>query len=189
MKQKPIQCPCCQQQKEEKNYRQILSLFPFQGAIRDINSGHYYIDNRLYQWACDQCLKTGKAILGDPKKQYYTFSSPLDAASPYLAYFDQNRRCRQCDTKFAFPKEEQLYWYEELKFVVYSEPKQCPSCRKSIREAKALNQELSELLQNGTPYSVAALNRIATIYKLMGNDEKTTAFQRKAEKLERKLNK
>lgn len=186
---KNINCPCCQEQKERKDYQRVLSLFPFQGAIRDINSEQYYIDNRLYQWACDHCLKQGKAILGKPKKQYHTFFSPMDAASPYLAYFDQNRRCTQCDTKFLFSKEEQQHWYETLKFVVYAQPKQCPSCRKDIREAKALNKELSELLQDSTPKTISDLERIATIYSLMGNEQKAKTYQNKAKKMQGLSNK
>lgn len=187
MNSKTIQCPCCQQQKEGKNYQRVLSLFPFQGAMRDINSEQYYVDNRLYQWACDRCLKQGKAILGNPKKQYHTFSSPVDTASPYLAYFDQNRHCTQCGVKFTFSKEEQLYWYETLRFVVYSQPKQCPLCRKNIREIKALNKELSMLLQGGTPKTMSDLERIATIYSLMGNEQKAKKYQNKVKKTHRSI--
>lgn len=189
MNSRSIQCPCCKRQKKEKEYRKVLSLFPFEGAIRDMNSNRYYIDKRLYQWACDACIQSGLALMANPKKQYHTFFSPEDTAPPYLSYYDQNRRCQQCDVKFTFTKEEQIHWYEQLKFVVYAQPKHCLNCRKEIRKTKDLNSELSNLLKEGTPSDLESLERIAQIYAQMGNEEKAKVYQNRVIKLKAKSHK
>lgn len=160
-----------------------MALFPFDGAMRHSETGTYYLSPSMYKYACDQCLDSKRALIGNPKKQFYTFSHPVDTASPFLAYINQTKRCLQCKKKFSFSKEEQKHWYEELQFVVYSHPKHCLDCRKDIRTAKDLNTELSDLLKNGTPKNVDALNRISVIYEQMGNEEKAKAFRRAAERL------
>ena len=82
--------------------------------------------------------------------------------------------------EFIFSGEEQRFWYEELYFYVKSVPKACNACRKEIRDAKALNQELSELLHDGEPGEQDKLLRIADIYRALGKEEKMKYFQARA---------
>ncbi|WP_165422817.1 zinc-ribbon domain containing protein [Ktedonosporobacter rubrisoli] len=95
------------------------------------------------QWACEECLKAGRAIEGQPWNQ--TFCD----YEPYLAYFDRTVTCQDCLNPFVFQAREQLYWYERLKFYVQSFPKHCLSCRRKRRAKRramqALQKESSQL--------------------------------------------
>ena len=86
-----------------------------------------------FQWACDGCLRSGKAIIAHPEKQ--TFCS----RPPFLAYFDSEKICNTCKQVFLFWAKEQVFWYETLKFWVQSKAKNCPTCRKKARERKNQN--------------------------------------------------
>lgn len=90
------------------------------------------IKTNHFQWACDHCIDNNIAIEAKIEKQTFC-NNP-----PYLAYVDIDKICQTCDSKFKFTKEEQKYWYEELKFWVQSTPKNCKECRKVIRK-KNLN--------------------------------------------------
>ena len=61
---------------------------------------------------------------------------------PRYWYADATIKCLQCKVNFVFSKEEQKYWYEELKFWVDSFPNKCPSCKKN---EKRLHNEFSYL--------------------------------------------
>lgn len=176
-------CHCCQKMVGEKQMKRVAGLFPFEGAHRvqgKSNAASILAFTELYKWACDDCLETKRALLGNPKKQFFTFKYPWDTAFPYLTYQDRNFTCRDCESSFVFSKEEQQHWYEELKFVVYSKPVRCPECRKKKREEKNLNTELSELLKDGKPEDRKALLRIAEIYEIMGKPEKVKAYRKAA---------
>lgn len=95
------------------------------GEFQDSHSKHEKI-----HWACDNCLKNGKALLADPTKQTF-----VDFV-PYYGYFDLPFVCDTCGKDFVFPALEQRYWYENLKFWVQSKPKNCADCRRKKREAK-----------------------------------------------------
>ncbi|MEM6737915.1 MAG: zinc-ribbon domain containing protein [Bacteroidota bacterium] len=185
-----INCPCCKKRIERKKLKQVCSLFPFKGGMVGKNQdplGFFltiaskYPDT--YQWACDDCIKSERAILANPNKQYYSFTHPMDTGNPYLAYFDKGFTCQTCQKKVVFSKEEQQYWYEDLSFVIYAKPVNCKTCRKEIRTARNLNTELSELLKNGIPKEKEKLLRISEIYKVMGNKEKMKKFLHAANKL------
>lgn len=185
-----IKCPSCHEQKEKDKLTEVEKLLPFEGTmnvdrlgylqtfIMIVNEYHSY-----YQWACDDCIKNGKAIPGDPKKQFYTFTYPWDVAKPYLAYFDKTYSCCDCKTEFVFSKEEQQFWYEGLSFIVYSEPKRCTACRKKHRDEKNLHKELSDLLRHGKPTSREQMLRISEIYGRMGKEEKMKKYRTEAKKL------
>ncbi len=185
-------CPCCKKTKDKSKIQRTIQLFPFNGAFKATEQSwtdsflqvtNNYKD--LYQWACDTCLKDGSAILGKPAKQNYTFKSPMDTAAPFLAYFDKRYTCQQCKDKFVFTKSEQQYWFEGLQFVVYSKPIHCTTCRKEVRGMKKLNTELSNLLKDGPPKTVAALEQVAAIYKEMGATEKEKMYLALAKKKKR----
>jgi hypothetical protein len=73
-------------------------------------------------WACDACIRERRAITANPSAQRW-----MDC-EPYLAYFDEERECRDCKGTFTFPKEKQHHWYEVLRFWVWSRPVRCPAC-------------------------------------------------------------
>ncbi len=171
-------CSICNGSIRQKNIQLIGSLFPFNGAM-DVNNWGFiatflgvvkaYPD--FYQWACDDCINSEKAILADPKKQNYSVGG-----RPYLAYYDLQRTCRSCGDDFLFSKEEQRFWYEELEFYVDSKPIHCKPCNKKIKASKNLNTELSDLLKEGKPSSKEQLLRIADIYQEMGKEAKMKSY-------------
>ncbi|MCH2174573.1 MAG: zinc-ribbon domain-containing protein [Lentisphaeria bacterium] len=83
---------------------------------------------------------------------HYTYSSPnvikvnynfplkadLDRQSesviPLENYYDCTVKCEYCKTNFEFTREEQKYWYEDLKFNLSSFPRLCKSCKKIEKE-------------------------------------------------------
>lgn len=178
-----ITCPCCKKKVEKKKLTQVGSRLPFTGFM--LIKGGDYLDSLMtvvskypsfYQCACDDCIDTQRAILANPKLQHYSFQHPMDAAAPFLAYFDRGFTCKNCKDKTVFSKEEQQHWYEQLLFVVYSKPIACKKCRKEIRDGKSLNTELSDLLKDGEPKENSKLLRIAGIYKEMGKDDKVKKY-------------
>ncbi|MEZ4777646.1 MAG: zinc-ribbon domain containing protein [Bacteroidia bacterium] len=182
-----LTCPCCHGKVKEKQLTKMLSLFPFNGLTLPTGLPRSKglmetLSRNPSIWACDDCFASGKALLGNPDKQYYTFQSPWDFGFPYLMYINKSLTCETCREHFTFSKEEQLYWYEELQFVVYSKPKNCINCRKQLRYQKSLNTELSAALQNGEPTDPEILLRIAEIYQEMGNTEKMKAYLTAAKK-------
>ena len=52
-----------------------------------------------FEWACDRCLETKKAILASPGLQETPWT-------PNLAYSDTLMHCNECKTEFTFKKEE-----------------------------------------------------------------------------------
>lgn len=189
-----VKCPCCRQKIGRGQLKRLSTLLPFDGMMMIRGKDHVgsfmkvvTYSSILYQWACDDCLDSKKAILANPRKQYHTFNHPMDAASPYLAYFDKRFTCEQCGEPATFSKEEQQYWYEQLRFVVFSRPKFCQACRKEIRAQKALNTELSELLkEEATLSDKVKLLRVAEIYMEMDKPEKAKYYLAMAGKLDKK---
>ena len=185
-----INCPCCKERIESRKLKRIGSLIPYGASIPSM-SKQDHLDSFmmtvskypvLYQWACDDCIDDQKAILANPRKQYYTFKHPMYSWNPFLAYFDRKFKCKVCGNKTVFSKEEQKHWYEELSFVVFSKPTSCEKCRKELRLARNLNTELSELLEDGTPNEKSKLLRLAEIYKEMGKVEKMKKYLNAANK-------
>lgn len=188
-------CPCCKDRVGPAHLHQIARLLPFDGfpmpADGSMSAAEAFLKAarrypELFQWACDDCIREGKAILARPSRQHYTFGYPWATAIPYLAYYDQNLKCRDCEQWYVFSKEEQRHWYEELQFVVYVQNIRCPECRKTLRAAKDLNTELSDLLRDGKPEDPMQLARIGELYQLMGKTEKAKAYSREAERLRKR---
>lgn len=185
-KKPKIKCPCCRQKVGEKNVKTVAGLFPFDGAhgnVGESDAKAIFSFHSFYEWACDDCLETGAALLANPKKQFFKFKYPWDTAFPFLAYRDRSFTCRDCGEPFVFSKTEQQFWYEKMQFVVHSKPVRCPACRKRKRQGRALNTELSNLLKNGKPDDRTSLLRIAEIYSEMGKPEKEKAYRREAERI------
>lgn len=61
-------------------------------------------------------------------------------------YYDVKRRCRDCNRMFIFFAEEQLHWYEVLRFGLDSDCVRCVDCRKSDQHTAHLRQRYESLL-------------------------------------------
>jgi Probable zinc-ribbon domain len=129
--------------------------------------------NKWLTWACEACIKAGRALEAKPWLQTYGYNSPK------FAYLDEVKTCSDCGNEFVFAATEQLFWYETLEFLIYSEPKQCVSCRHKRRKIKQANLEISEMLGSfeGT---IPELLQLADLYTQLGNPAKSLEFLRRA---------
>lgn len=136
------------------------------------------------RWACDSCLSSGAAIVGDYKKQEF-----LDWP-PYLAYVDRSLTCRSCGCKFTFGKEEQVYWYETLGFWVQSSAVNCKSCRKSLREARdayaGAQREIEKLKSSADLTDVDQLLRLIALYEQTDSHKKVGFYTSALRRLEKR---
>ncbi|MBC3539326.1 hypothetical protein ACFSC6_17540 [Rufibacter sediminis] len=73
------------------------------------------------KWACDDCIKSEKVIVGKPEEQDWN-----GITYPFFTHNDETLECQTCRCMFEFSKEEKKFWYEDLKFIVWSYPKNCP---------------------------------------------------------------
>lgn len=175
-----LQCPCCKKYKEKNQVRTLINqmhpLHPkgfnvdFDWLCRVMSSGYK-------RWACDDCIKSKKAIISDPKQMNFS------VMPKYLAYFNEERTCFDCKKDYIFSAEEQKYWFETLNFWHDAIPNGCKLCRKKIRHQKELVKRLSYLLENLDKNNREALLEIAQIYNEMGKEEKVkhyTALAKKA---------
>jgi hypothetical protein len=146
-KLEPLKCPCCNVMRSESEY--LVFILQFNYSVRDkfycnmagqILGNVYWIDAKknAVDWACDKCLHANRAIKGTPGKQLYC------DFPPHFSYFDKASICRDCKTEFIFSKEEQLHWYETLKFWVQSTKVRCRNCQ----ALKKSHELLSQLLVN-----------------------------------------
>lgn len=183
-----VKCPVCQKRVGKKEIQKMAGLLPFEGFFyqgNDMLASFMEVVSRyggFYQWACDDCLEAGRALLAQPAKQNHTHKHPADTVMPYLAYVDQSYSCRNCGLGFVFSKEEQQHWYETLAIYVEARPVYCKACRTEIRTARALNTELSDLLKEGTPKEKEKLLRIAAIYQEMNKPDKQKHYLSLAKK-------
>jgi len=180
MSKNTLRCPCCQDKISSSSIKQILLLLRDGFVQPNGNSkGEAFIHivrryPSLYQWACDNCLNEGKALLSNPSK----FRDSWNPTTHLLAYYDKGYTCESCGEKGILGKEIQKHWYEELKLNLHVRTARCKSCRK----ARDLNTELSNLLKDGKPEDKASLMRVSEIYEAMGKIEKMKAYRRAAEK-------
>ena len=124
-----------------------------------------------FRWACDLCLQTKKAIEGNPNLQNYCWN-------PNYAYYDADKNCRTCNSEFVFTKEEKKYWYESLKFWIDSEPVNCVSCRREIRQLKVENKILSGILKKEEKeISTKELEKVVKIYSKWQMEQKAKYYK------------
>jgi len=176
-------CPVCNSPKNRKETKVLneqliqiedkkliwYSSLPWHGTIERL------FELSHFEWACDNCIDEGNAIKSDVDKQNFC------DYPPYLMYYNKIKECEKCESNFTFSKEEQKYWYEELKFWVQSTPRKCKDCYKAIRETNDKNTELSMLLKYGSEnLNSKNLYRIAEIYKEMGKEERMKMYLTKA---------
>jgi hypothetical protein len=129
--------------------------------------------NKWLSWACDACLKAGRALEAKPWLQRYGYNSPQ------FAYLDEARTCTDCGIEFVFAASEQAFWFETLEFLTYSRPKQCVSCRHKRRAIKQANLEIAEVL-GSFEGSIPELLQLADLYTQLGNPAKSLEFLRRA---------
>lgn len=112
-----------------------------------------------FEWACDACLASGRAILAAPAAQVTPWS-------PHLAYGDTLLQCTSCRADFVFEKSEKRVWYESYKLPTRAQPQECLPCRRAKRVQKAENTRLSDLLrQEEATLTVAELEEVVAIYE------------------------
>jgi len=127
--------------------------------------------NADFEWACDECLSAGKAVVAIPNKQE-------TSGYPNLAYSDTSYSCFTCKAEFIFKKEEKQLWYEQLKFPTSSAPNDCTDCRKIIRKRKVENKQLSALLKRKEDtLNTDELQQVIAIYKQWDKPERVAYFK------------
>ena len=166
-------CQCCKRERIFSPSEPLLSQEIYLWNEK-LNYGTLVENAPKMQWACSECLKSGRAIAANPASQ--TYCDWL----PYLAYFDNAHHCVECGMSFIFSKEEQRYWYEELGFWVQSKPNQCRKCRAGKRKRAQANRDLQKALADLEPGDAFQLAAIAKLYLSLGHQEKASEFLRRA---------
>jgi hypothetical protein len=163
-------CPNCNQLRKVNELTHLFKWneqfkFPYMisvlGAARQ---GHL-------NWACDSCILEGRVIVGKPEEQNWT-----GFTYPFFTYNDETLKCHSCNCLFEFSKEEKKFWYEDLKFIVWSYPKYCPACRKRIREPKVKSKRLTNLINNVEQANADELEEIIEIFLDYKNLEKARYY-------------
>jgi glutaredoxin len=171
-------CPCCGEARTMKAgvsplRIERLALTQKPGIWGNLEPGWSARYAKRLIWACDHCLKAGRALEAKPWLQVYGLGFPN------FAYVNQSRSCEDCKTGFLFSASEQAYWYETLQFTPYSVPKQCPDCRRTRRNAKGVHLELGRI-QAQSSGSVAELIQLADLYLELGNARKALEHLQRA---------
>jgi phage terminase large subunit GpA-like protein len=175
-----LTCPSCKGDVYDSNLRHTLGRrICLWGTIRGLERED--LIHGSFQWACDDCLNSGRALIGNPAAPLYC------DFDPYLAYVDVNKICEKCGEEYVFQKEEQKYWYETLRFWIQSKPKHCHKCRQEIREERKLNNELSELLKEKERLTIQDMERLAEIYEEINKPHKSRYYNKLVERLQRKI--
>lgn len=119
--------------------------------------GDDWIRDTWSKWlVCPDCIRKGRALRADPKKQNFDgLGGPIDA------FWDQTRHCEMCAKDYLFSAEEQRFWYETLGFFVESAPLQCQDCRRAIRAQKRAQRILQAMLPLAPDSSWQQLEEVA----------------------------
>jgi hypothetical protein len=128
----------------------------------------------LLAWACDVCLKQGRATRARPWLQEFCCDPPR------FAYFDQTKTCQACGKEYVFTRGEQKRWYEEYKLRTSAVPSVCRACRAAKRARTAAHQDLAARLHSFDPENPQELVEIAALYLVIGNARKAALFLRRA---------
>jgi hypothetical protein len=172
-------CPCCG---ESRAVSEKVSPLRIEESLRLHNPAWINLEagwsvtaarNRWLDWACDACFKAGRALEAKPWLQVCGYNAGK------FAYVDKVKTCSDCGNEFVFAATEQLFWYETLEFLIYSEPKQCVPCRHKRRAVKQANLEISEML-GSFEGSIPELLQLADLYTQLGNSAKSLEFLRRA---------
>ena len=104
------ECPACNVQRDVAPIHEVEARLP--GIPRVPSWAVSLAKTKRLAWGCEECLASGRALPADPTKQVYCCDVP------YFAYRNMSVRCRDCGDDFVFGAAEQLFWYEELRFVL-----------------------------------------------------------------------
>lgn len=171
-------CPVCGEEKHRTHMaeavkdKEALDRKQFQNLHKEwgIDSFASFLDGD-FEWACDECLKKGRAIKANPYAQE-------TSSSEHLAYHDSPFVCERCGKDSIFSKDEKKFWYEGLKFGLYSSPNKCTECRKAVRQLKRENKTLSDLLRKDEKkLSKSDLEQIIEIYSDWGKEERAMYYK------------
>ena len=173
-------CPSCGKQRDLEAQRGLLAAEEIwaarePGALPD---GMRKLALRAHpRWfrACDACLRAGRALAADVRRQH------LGMGTPFAAYVARPFRCEDCRAESAFSPEEQRHWFEELGFLIWVYPKQCAACRAARRRKKRANQLLAEALANLDDKDASQLEAVARLYEELGS-AKAATFRARAKK-------
>lgn len=180
-----LTCPCCGKPRAENA---LTSLLRQEGELahhgRSPNFAtppgwtvEYARSRPFFVWACDACLRAGRAAVAKPWLQVFCCSPPR------FAYFDRPKKCRVCRTPFVFTRREQQLWFEEYKLSVDAEPIVCPRCRRAKQNWAAANAALADALHALDPRNAEQLVRIANLYLAIGSARKAAEMLRRAKNL------
>lgn len=186
-KKKYAICSCCGQGKHRTEMEAaILEMNKINNAFFKDHKGYFKLEaydsfiDSSFDWACDKCLESKKAITANYKVHF-------NGGESNLAYFDTKLNCNTCQKKFIFAKEEKKYWYENLKFHIDSSPVNCADCRKEIRYLKNQNTVLSEILKKQeSEISISEIENIMEIYSEWNKPEKVKYYKSLLNKLIKK---
>ena len=129
---------------------------------------------------CDECLESGEAIEANAPKQ----NRPGYRTPPRFAYWDKTRCCSTCKEYFVFDKEEQLFWYEELRFSIFSYAKNCQTCREENRIHGNEENALAQLIANLDVDDFGQLEAIVLVFIRRKNSKKAKFYLSHIPKLE-----
>ncbi len=175
-KKKQAKCPSCNTERHKTEMKE--AIFLAENLSRTVYNNYKGLGIDTYQnfidcdfnWACDHCLQTKKAIAANPVSQNYCWS-------PNYAYFDSEYKCRTCGNDFIFSKLEKKYWYETLHFWIDSEPVNCVNCRKEVRKYKSESKIISEILRKDeSEILIEELEKIIEIYTAWGKEQKAKYY-------------
>ncbi|WP_207432574.1 zinc-ribbon domain containing protein [Sabulibacter ruber] len=133
-------------------------------VVEEARQGHL-------KWACDDCIKSKRVVVGKAEEQNWN-----GITYPFFTHNDEILECQTCKCSFEFSKEEKKFWYEDLKFIVWSYPKNCASCRRKIREPKVKSKRLTELITNIENTDTTEVEEIIDIFLEYGNFEKAKYY-------------
>jgi hypothetical protein len=129
-----------------------------------------FIDSN-FEWACDNCFETKKAILASPGSQETPWT-------PHLAYFDTQLKCYKCRKEFLFKKEEKKAWYESYKLPINAQPDNCLDCRRKIQQQNSENKTISEILKKSeNEITDEELEKVVETYTTWDKMEKAKYYQ------------
>jgi hypothetical protein len=165
-KLKRLVCPVCITAPSKKKLSKLEKWNSQLVHLRILAAAH----NLYADWACDNCFKEKLAIEGNPLIQNYGIGLP------FLAYYDKEKKCNTCGEHFIFRKEEQQFWYEELQFIIWSEPKNCSKCRKEKRAPYEINTEISNLVRDINTNNLGQLEKVIELYLQINKVEKAKYY-------------
>jgi hypothetical protein len=168
-------CPCCGEIRNAGEIEIYINLaIATMGGDTDWHTR--YAHSRRLSWACDACITSGRAIVGNPSLQKFGLGPPR------YAYIDDERECRDCGNYFVFSAKEQQYWYEVLQ--LQGTAVHCLPCRKMRQAHNAIQNELTRAIEN-LPHGLNTkdpdeLAYISEVYLKAGRTTKALEFYRRA---------